>query len=230
MELIDYYVIESVVDYDNDPLKIGRIKCTIPGVVHAGSTPEEGMPWIRCFKMGGYQTFTRPIKGQKVWVLISKTNYNEFWWFPFHEAIDITKDYIEEYYDENCDVFHARHSGAGDCMMTYDDEQGYVTKIGDDHINLTPRRECEINANSMTMEIKDNQVHLGKQGGPWSQVVIWQLTQQFLNKCAGYFAELATCATKTGICADMAGPFGGLASTCTEAELFSPDTYASNTL
>lgn len=160
-ELEDYYVVQGIVDYDDDPLKVGRIKCTIPGVVHSTSTPKEAMPWIRCFKMGAYQTFSRPIKGQKVWVLISKTNYNEFWWFPFFETIDITQSYIEEYYNENCDVLHARHSGNGDCMMTYDDKQGYLTKIGDDHINLMPKRQYEVDCGDCRICIEGDNVYLG---------------------------------------------------------------------
>ena len=160
-ELEDYYVVQGIVDYDDDPLKVGRIKCTIPGVIHSSSTPEEAIPWIRCFKMGAYQTFSRPIKGQKVWVLISKTNYNEFWWFPFFETIDITQSYIEEYYNENCDVLHARHSGNGDCMMTYDDKQGYLTKIGEDHINLMPRRQYEVDCDDCRICIEGNKVYLG---------------------------------------------------------------------
>jgi hypothetical protein len=159
--LLDYYIVESVVDYDNDPLKIGRIKCTIPGVIHSDTTPEEGMPWIRCFRMGSYQTFSRPNKGQKVWVMVSKTNYNEFWYMPFHETIDITQDYIKEYYDENCDVLHARHSGNGDVMTTYDDEHGYNMKIGEDHINLTPKRQLEIDCNEKRIAIKGDYVLLG---------------------------------------------------------------------
>ena len=159
--LLDYYIVESVVDYDNDPLKIGRIKCTIPGVIHSDSTPEEGMPWIRCFRMGAYQTFNRPNKGNKVWVMVSKTNYNEFWYMPFHETIDITQDYIKEYYDENCDVLHARHSGNGDCMVTYDDEHGYNIKIGDDHINLTPKRQLEIDCEDKRIEIYGHKIYIG---------------------------------------------------------------------
>lgn len=160
-ELVDYYIIQSIVEYDNDPLKIGRIKCTIPGVVHSDTTDEEAMPWIRCFKMGAYQTFSRPIVGQKVWVLISKTNYNEFWWFPFYENIDICQQYLEEYYDYQPDIFHARHTGNGDAMSTYDDKQGYLTKIEDDHINLKPNKELELDCQDCRMCIKGNKVYLG---------------------------------------------------------------------
>ena len=31
-ELIEYYVILATVEYVNDPLKMGRVKCNIPGI------------------------------------------------------------------------------------------------------------------------------------------------------------------------------------------------------
>ncbi len=189
--LLDYYIVESVVDYDNDPLKIGRIKCTIPGVIHSDSTPEEGMPWIRCFRMGAYQTFSRPNKGNKVWVLVSKTNYNEFWYMPFHETIDITQDYIKEYYDENCDVLHARHSGNGDCMVTYDDEHGYNIKIGDDHINLTPKRQLEIDCEDKRIEIYGHKIYIGdKNRKTHEKTIMGEQHQKFIQALATAFGNL----------------------------------------
>lgn len=193
--LSDYYIVESVVDYDNDPLKIGRIKCTIPGVIHSDTTPEEGMPWIRCFRMNGYQSFSRPNKGQKVWVLASKTNYNEFWYFPFNESIDITQDYIKEYYDENCDVLHARHSGNGDVMFTYDNEHGYNIKIGDDHINLTPKRQFELDCDECRISANGNKIMIGSKDEKTKQKII--LGDNFQNFIGGLLTAFQTLKEKT---------------------------------
>ena len=190
-ELVDYYIIQSVVEYDNDPLCIGRIKCTIPGVIHSDTTDEEAMPWVRCFKMGAYQTFSRPIVGQKVWVLISKTNYNEFWWFPFYENIDICQQYLEEYYDYQPDIFHARHTGNGDAMSTYDDKQGYLTKIGDDHINLRPNKELELDCQDCRMCIKSNKVYLGdKDEGKHEPAIMGNKCWEMRGNLKGLFKKL----------------------------------------
>lgn len=227
--LLDYYIIESVVDYDNDPLKIGRIKCTIPGVVHSDSTPEEGMPWVRCFKMGAYQTFSRPIKGQKVWVMISKQNQNEFWYFPFHEAIDITKDYIEEYYNENCDVLHARHSGNGDCMMTYDDEQGYLTKIGDDHINLTPKRQFELDCNGKRIAIKGDQVLIGDQDESAKQkTIMGDNHHAWISELVTNFSSLETKAGENPETSHLCRPIQSIIHTLCMAEQYFK-IYTTNT-
>lgn len=190
-ELIDYYVILGVVLYDNDPLHNGRIKCVIPGVIHSDTTEEEAMPWIRCFKMGAFQTFSRPIKGQKVWILISKTNYNEYWWFPYFETIDITQAFLDEHYDDNPDVFHSRHSSNGDVMSTYDDQQGYFTKIGEDHINLKPNKEFELDTNNCRICIVEDKIYIGdKNKDPKEPTIMGEQFNAWRDKMKELFQKL----------------------------------------
>ena len=129
-ELIDYYIIESVIEYVDDPLKIGRVRASIPGVIHHTTTVKEALPWIRPFKMYCYQTFTKPLKGQKIWVLVNKSNYNEFWWFPFFETTNIVQGYLNEYYEDTPDVFHAREEMETPIMSTWDNKQGYKQVMG----------------------------------------------------------------------------------------------------
>lgn len=161
-ELIDYYIIESVVEYTDDPLKIGRVRATIPGVIHHETTPnKEALPWIRPFKMYCYQTFTKPLPGQKIWVLVNKSNYNEFWWFPYSEIIDIVKGYLEEYYNETPDVFHAREGFVTPIMSTWDDKQGYKWVIGEDYIDFFPTREFKLKVNECNINVVDNIIKIG---------------------------------------------------------------------
>lgn len=159
-ELQDYYVIRSVVIYDEDPLKIGRVKCNIPGVVNKETSRIEAIPWCRPYRMHGYQTFSRPLVDELVWVLISKTNYNEFWWTYFHETIDITQEFLNEYYDHQPDVFHARNASKV-VMNTFDDIRGYYTKIGDDYLNLSMKREMKIAFNGCRIMIEGDNVYCG---------------------------------------------------------------------
>lgn len=160
-ELIDYYVILSTVEYDNDPLKFGRIKCNIPGVIHTTTTPEEAMPWVRPFVMNSYQSFSRPMVGQKIWVLISKTNYNEYWWYPFHETSDLVQDYLNQYYDNQPDVFNARTTGCGNIMFTFDEEQGYVMKIGSDFVKFGTDKSFKVSVNDCRIMIEGNKQYCG---------------------------------------------------------------------
>ena len=161
-ELINYYILLSEIKYNDDPMKFGRIKCDIPGVIHSATTDEECMPWIRPFKMAGYQTFTKPLVGQKVWVLCSKVNYNEYWWFPFYETQDFVQEYISANYDNQPDVMHGRQGSAGDALFTYDDEHGYMLKLGENHINLKPDNTMEILANSCRIKIEGDKVYAGQ--------------------------------------------------------------------
>jgi len=168
-ELIDYYIIEGVVEYTDDPLKIGRVRCSIPGVIHhaPGETEKkEALPWIRPFKMYGYQTFTKPLAGQKVWVLGNKSNYNEFWWFPYYEISNIVKGYLNKYYDENPDVFHAREGSVTPVMATWDDTQGYKWTIGEDYIDFYPNREFKLKVNDCNINVKGNIIQVGGDDSP----------------------------------------------------------------
>lgn len=163
--LEEYRIILSTIDYNDDPMKFGRIKCTIPGVIHAATSTKEAMPWIRPFKMDGYQTFSKPNVGQKVWVLMSKTNYDEYWWFPYFETSDLVQDYLNANYENQPDVFNARSGSAGDAIFTYDDENGYTMKLGDNLFNMHPKGNITLSNQSDThMKIEDNKVYCG-QGG-----------------------------------------------------------------
>ena len=160
-ELVDYYVIESVVEYVDDPLKIGRIRASIPGVIHHASghtEKKEALPWIRPFKMYCYQTFTKPLKGQKVWILVNKSNYNEFWWFPFFETLNIVQGYLNEYYEDTPDVFHAREEFVTPVMATWDNVQGYKWTIAEDYIDFFPTREFKLKVNDCNINVTDGNI------------------------------------------------------------------------
>lgn len=183
-ELIDYYIILSTVEFADDPMKFGRIKCTIPGVIHSSTSPMEAMPWVRPFKMYGYQTFSKPEVGQKIWVLVSKTNYNEYWWFPFFETSDIVQNYLNANYDNQPDVFNARSGSGGEAIFTYDDNNGYLMKLGDDFINLKPDRDMEISCNDCKIKIEGNKVYCGSDNAGYEPCVMG-------NKCAKLKTDLS---------------------------------------
>ena len=223
-ELIDYYVILSIVEHIDDPLHIGRIRCTIPGVIHSDTTKEEAMPWIRCFKMGAYQTFSAPMVGQKVWVMISKTNYNEFWWFPFFETIDIVQSFLDEHYEDQPEVFHARHTGNGDAMHTYDDKQGYLMKLGDDHINLKPSKEYEVDCNDCRICITGNKVQLGDKEGDKEPAVMGKKCLKRRNDLKQKTEQLAQAAMGNPYTTHLASPLKALASAFTQEDILAEYT------
>lgn len=168
-ELIDFNIHLGIVEHTDDPLKIGRVRCSIISVVGHSTTEEpEALPWARPFKMGAYQTFSKPIAGQKVWILSNKKNYNEFWWFPFFETSDIVQGFLEEHYDDDPDVFHARESFTTPIMATWDNTQGYKWVIGEDYIDFFPTREFKLKVNECNINVTSgNIIEIGsdKSGG-----------------------------------------------------------------
>ena len=94
-------LIPGVVQSSKDPENLGRIKCVIPGVIDSETMSLENMPWAYPLGMAHYQSFSKPIEGQKVWVLINKSNYNEYWYLPFFEYNDKTKEYLNSGVYEN---------------------------------------------------------------------------------------------------------------------------------
>ena len=74
MTLSNCELIPSVIYDTNDPLKLGRIKCVVPGFIDNSTMSLENMPWVRPLDMGRHQSFSKPVKGFKVWVLINKAN------------------------------------------------------------------------------------------------------------------------------------------------------------
>lgn len=212
-ELEDYYVIRSWVKYDDDPLKIGRVKCNIPGVIDAENTKKEAIPWCRPYRMHGYQTFSRPLVGELVWVLISKTNYNEFWWTYFHETIDITQEFLNEYYDHQPDVFHARNCSKV-VMDTFDDLRGYYTKVGDDFLNLKMNREMKCAFNDCRLMIQGNKTYCGGTDalGSYEPTIMGLKCQEMRTTMKGEFEQLATKAAADPHTAPLAEHFGNIAT------------------
>ena len=189
-ELIDYIVILSIVEFINDPLKMGRVKCHIPGVLHSYDTNEEAMPWIRPFSMHAYQSFNMPVVGQKIWVLASKVNLNEYWWFPYFETTNITQNFLSAYYDDNPDVLHARDNTKS--MITYTDREGYTIKTGGSYINVRGEDGIDIKSESCHMQIVENGIKLGKISGGFDKVANGKKLISYLDGLSTYFKALET--------------------------------------
>ena len=92
MQLSNCELLPGVIEDVEDPMKIGRIKCIIPGYVDP-SFSKENMPWVRPLFMYNHQSFSKPIKGYKVWILVNKVNYNEYWYFHFLNLMMLLKNF-----------------------------------------------------------------------------------------------------------------------------------------
>lgn len=196
MRFTDYELIPSVVQDSKDPECLGRIKCVIPGKIHHDSCKTtEHMPWIRPFKMGGYQTFSKEVEGHKVWVLHNKKEYNEYWYIPIHEPINITQDFLHEHYNDNPEVLLARNEGAQKVMMRYDDQTGFMYEIGDDFINLNTKGLYEVKCSDGRIAIENSIVKLGSYSDQhYEQAVKGNTLSASRKKIAGILQKMVSTA------------------------------------
>lgn len=185
-------LIPGVVQSSKDPENLGRIKCVIPGVIDSETMSLENMPWAYPLGMAHYQSFSKPIEGQKVWVLINKSNYNEYWYLPFFEYNDKTKEYLNSgvYENDNPEVMMCRNLGDNTAISTYDDKNGFSTKIGDNvHIDIHPDSHIELLAGEAQVDI-DGQVKCGQKDGDWQPTIKGDNLATLLNELANAFSIL----------------------------------------
>lgn len=178
-------LVPGVVQLDKDPEKLGRIKCVIPGILDSETMSLENMPWIYPFNMCHYQSFSKPIEGQKVWILINKSNYNEYWYMHFHEYNDKTKEYLESgiYDDDNPEVMMCRNLGDNSVLSTYDDKNGFSQRIGDNHINMWPESKIELLAGDLQIRM-DGDIKCGSKGDTYQHAALGKVLKDFLQKAA----------------------------------------------
>ena len=195
MQLSNCELLPGVIVDTKDPEKLGRIKCVIPGYVDA-SFSNENMPWIRPLGMFNHQSFSKMMKGYKVWVLVNKVNYNEFWYFPFFELNDVAKAYLDPVYDdEQPEVLVAHNCGGNHATLTYDESNGYSEKIGNHHIDLHPDGKIELLGQQGTVLIDGSNLTIGKNTGTSQPAT---LGKSLYNILSGLKEGLALCQSACG--------------------------------
>ena len=173
MQLSNCELLPGVIVDTKDPMKIGRIKCVIPGYVDA-SFSNENMPWVRPLGMTRHQSFSKMMPGYKVWILVNKKNYNEFWYFPFFEFNDVAKEYLNDTYDDDQpEIFMAHNCGGNHAVSGYDENNGFTIHIGNNHINLYPDGKIEILGQQGVIRIDGSKIQIGNNGSDFSQQAVF---------------------------------------------------------
>ena len=191
MKLQNCELVPAVIQSTDDPLKLGRIKCDIPGLIDHNTMSMENMPWIRPIIMNRSQSFSKPVVGFKVWVLINKSNYNEYWYFPFFELNDISTEFLESVYDsDNPEIFMSHNNGSLNSMSTYDDQNGFSTKIGENHIELHPDGHISLLGSSGEVDIDGSHIKVGKKDGDYEPTVKGESLKNILSKLYSGFTTL----------------------------------------
>ena len=206
MTLSNCELIPSVIYDTNDPLKLGRIKCVVPGFIDNSTMSLENMPWVRPLDMGRHQSFSKPVKGFKVWVLINKANYNEYWYIPFFEYNDISKEYLDSTYEDQPEIIISHNNGGNHAMLTYDEKNGYNIKLGQHHIELHPNGHISILGGEMEVDI-DGEIKIGQKDVDYKRAVKGDPLKNILDELHQYFGELATAASNNSFTSHLSPGF-----------------------
>lgn len=169
MNLADFDLIPSVIISDVDDEHLGRVKCTVPGYLNGDTMSVKRMPWVYPFAMAGYQHFSRPIKGQKVWVLKNIRTENQYWYIPMFEFNEMTEGYINEdentYKSDHPEVVFSRKSGGYEGIMIYDDNNGIRQIVNGNRIQIHPNGDIEVESDGTVVKIHDHKVYIGSDDG-----------------------------------------------------------------
>lgn len=86
MKLKDVELIPAVIVCVDDPKKMGRVQVNAPTYFKG----TENLPWIYPFMTTGNGGFIMPVEGQKVWLMVDKTNYMGLRYIPFYDINEET--------------------------------------------------------------------------------------------------------------------------------------------
>ena len=218
MQLVNCELLPGVIKYTNDDKKLGRIKCVIPGYVDS-SFSEENMPWVRPLGMFNHQSFSKMMPGYKVWILVNKANYNEYWYFPFFELNNVAKEYLDPVYDDDQpEVLIAHNLGGNHATLTYDENNGFSEKIGQHHIDLHPDGHISLLGGSGEVDIDGSKVKAGQQGGNYQPAVLGDELLTIFKELQQSFSMLQTAAV--GMLAPLNPGFTKAATATSKANKF----------
>ena len=165
MKLSDYEFFPAVTVDVADPKHIGRVKLNAP-TVFSSEMNKEGLPWVYPFSMAGYQRFSSPREGQKVWLFRNINNPKECWYMPMPELTEDSRKIIEEDADyEEGEVILSRNMGNMSVQIYYNDTDGLMIKNGDEStININKDNEIVITNGKGKVILKDDHVYIGDGG------------------------------------------------------------------
>ena len=137
MKVSNVEVVPGVIVDTKDPKKLGRVKINAPALMRGNNSGDtygvvetidnNVLPWVYPLTMSRYQSFSKQLEGMKVWVLNNTENYNEYWYIPMFDYIDVTENIVSEKYDNDVEVLMSRKNGDGSAAIYYDRSGGHVT-------------------------------------------------------------------------------------------------------
>jgi len=162
MDVANFDLVPGIIIDVNDPMKLGRIKCSAQGLFDPNTMDEDVLPWIMPIKMNKYQMFSKQEKNRKVWILNNKNNPNEYWYFTHFEMIKITDDLVKEKYDNDIEVVVSRPTAALSAQFSYDNKDGFIIHYDDWKWNMTPDGKVTCHGDQGDIDIREQHVFAGR--------------------------------------------------------------------
>lgn len=163
MKLSNCEILPGTIVTAEDPKKMGRVKAVVPGWFDNATMNEEDMFWIAPFTTGaGYQRVSKPLEGQKIWVLHDSTNEYEYYYLPMWET-NINTTAAQQDFDY--DVLVSRSGKSAGAQMFYTGQQGFVTRIGEHaQTQINQAGDIENKSNGIEMSVRGAKAYVGLEG------------------------------------------------------------------
>lgn len=180
MHLKDVDLVPAVIVDDKDPEKLGRIKVSCPSKFDTNTMDIEALPWVYPLTMSGYQSFYRPRRGSKVWLIDNVANYNEYWYIPLFELNADTQKLSKQY--NNNDVLMSRNNGTNSLKVYGNDNEGFKMTYGDNMtIQLEPSGNINLKSPNVSAILSGEKMSVGAEGGEYEPTVLGKKLNNFLD-------------------------------------------------
>ena len=176
-------LIPGVVQDNQAPEKLQRVKAVIPGVFDNSTMDVEAMPWVYPLIHHGYQSYNTMLPGTKIWVLIDPTNYYGYFYLPFFQMNDNTKELIKD--EGETDVVLSRDLGGKSASIYYNTEDGIKLCIGETKVQICTNGDIIVFSDGVSFKIVGGVCYAGTDDGDYEQMVLG-------NKLVGVLCQLAS--------------------------------------
>ena len=172
----------GVVTNAEDPENLGRIKCIIGGKHDPEKMNADHLPWCAPLTCFGYQRLSKPVEGQKVWVLHDSNNYYEYYYLPSWE---VNSNSAVVNTEDNYDILVSRSGDGFGSQMYYNDTDGFVARTGSD-VQMQLKNDGTIVSTDGSLElgIKNGMLYAGTAEGDYEPMVKGQKLTNLLNDLA----------------------------------------------
>lgn len=187
----DIEIFPGVVIDNNDEMNQCRVKAVVPTVFDNDTMTAEEMMWIRPACMFGQQTFSKLNVGSKIWVLHDKNNYFDYSYIPQFELTDDAQTYV----NTDSDVAISRSIDGDKIAQYYNRNEGFMTAIGNNKIQLTPAGNLDIISNEFGIKATASEdIKIGKSEGDYEPAILGNKLHDLLSHLSSGIQNLANIA------------------------------------